>query len=286
MFLTYEGNEITVSHAAKAIKNSIERAGVLKDFSRKATATVIRKLVATLVREDEPELAGPLAQQLCHSSKTAEGTYQLKMSQKSLAKVVQAIDRSVSSAANTEKQQGVKVMDESEATITNSSPPQTNNTAYHIEQVPPANAVESNTEFCLPSKADFVNRLATFSDPNNVNSLIAQATELYAERRENRWGCYVDGSRYRIVADFDDCVKKTYCIELSAIIKNAVPNISDDRELQSDAMIIFASEFANLFLKSSTHLTSLISQNVETTVESDPQADQLSATKKKRRSQS
>lgn len=119
-----------------------------------------------------------------------------------------------------------------------------------------------------------------FTDPNNVNNLTAQATELYAERKENRWGCYVEGSRYRIVTDFDDCVRKTYCIELSTIVKNAVPNISDDPELQSDAMIILASEFANLILKSSRHSTGLDSQDVENTVESDPQADQLSATKK------
>ena len=41
------------------------------------TATVVRKLITLLVREEEPELAGPPARQLNHSTATGEGRYQL-----------------------------------------------------------------------------------------------------------------------------------------------------------------------------------------------------------------
>ena len=70
---------MTASNAAKAIKYALVNSDVLESIDRKVTATMIRKLV----REDEPELAPPLAQQLNHSDRMGEvNVYMLKQSQK------------------------------------------------------------------------------------------------------------------------------------------------------------------------------------------------------------
>ena len=61
----------------------------------KYTATMVHKLITTLVREDEPELVEPLVQQLSHSSKTGADNYQLKMKQKFSAKMVKVMASSV-----------------------------------------------------------------------------------------------------------------------------------------------------------------------------------------------
>ena len=98
---------MNASNAAKATKNALVNSGVLESIDRKVTATMIRKLVTTLVREDEPELAPPLPQQLNHWDRTGEANYMLKQSQKSSANVVRVISKTISKAAAEEKIQKV-----------------------------------------------------------------------------------------------------------------------------------------------------------------------------------
>ena len=76
---------MTASNAAQSVQKALVRSGVLETLKRKDpkfTATMVRKLITTLVRDEEPELAGPLAQQLGHTEGTGANFYQLKQSQK------------------------------------------------------------------------------------------------------------------------------------------------------------------------------------------------------------
>ena len=86
-------------HADKAIKNTL--VSVMKSIDRKVTATMTRKLVTRLVRENMPELASPLTEQLNHSD--GRGTLPAKIKPKSPATMVRAISKCISKAAAEEK---------------------------------------------------------------------------------------------------------------------------------------------------------------------------------------
>ena len=71
------------SNAPKSIRQALYKSGANtldNEEDPKINATMVRELITTLVRED-PELAGPISQQLNHSEATGEGTYQLEMKQ-------------------------------------------------------------------------------------------------------------------------------------------------------------------------------------------------------------
>ena len=59
----------------------------------------------------------------------------------------------------------------------------------------------------------------------------------------------MEGSRYKIVADFEDEIKSLYNIDFSDLLSSVVPKMTEDPELMSDSLIHFASQFANTFLK-------------------------------------
>ena len=105
MFVSYVGNPVTASKsAAKSIRQALDKSGALAMVNQaepKYTATMVRKLITTLVREDEPELVEHLVQQLSHFSKTGADNYQLKMKQKFSAKMVTVMASSVEAAART-----------------------------------------------------------------------------------------------------------------------------------------------------------------------------------------
>ena len=63
------------------------------------TATMMKKLITKLVREEEPGLSGPLSQQLGHSEKTNEGRNQLKISQTSSARIVKTVSATLGAAS-------------------------------------------------------------------------------------------------------------------------------------------------------------------------------------------
>ena len=168
MFVSYVGNAMTASNAAKSIRQALGKSGALAIANQadpKFTATMVRKLITTLVREDEPELAEPLAQQLSHSSKTGADNYQLKMKQRNSAKMVKMIASSVEAAARRETAESVsQQMEETSESIeeTSQSTVDSQSTAAAL------NDADNHTKFGaemfdLPSKADFVRRMAEYA---------------------------------------------------------------------------------------------------------------------------
>ena len=243
MFLSFAGNEMTASNAAKSIKTALTSSGVMDDVDRKVTATMIRKLVTTLVREDEPELARPLAQQLNHSDKTNETNYQLIQSQKSSAKMVKVMSESIFKAAEKEKR---------EKKIDQRKPDK--------EKEQPAKTCE-NAEFDMPPKSEFVKRICQFSAQKD---LADRAKNMREQRRANKFKLYLYGRRFRIVADFEAAVKDAYDIDLPGIVNYICPKVDDDPELQSDAVIYCVSEVANSFRY----------RPMDLTVETDPDREE------------
>ena len=102
MFVSYAGNDMTASNAAQSVRKTLSRSGVLETLKRKDPKfTMVRKLITTLVRDEEPELAGPEA--LGHTEGTGANLYQLKQSQKRSAIVIKKIQTTISTAAAKEK---------------------------------------------------------------------------------------------------------------------------------------------------------------------------------------
>lgn len=90
-------------------------------------------------------------------------------------------------------------------------------------------------------------RVKAFCDGHSISNLISKGGAPRQDRRSNKWVCFMEGRRYKIVADFEELVEKECNIQLSSVVTNAVPKVIDDPELMSDAVIYFASELASTF---------------------------------------
>ena len=190
MFLSFDGNLMDASSAARSIKKSLKLSGVLGEYTKNATATMIRKLVTTLVRQDKPELAEPLSQQLSHSSRTAEGTYQLKQSQKSSVRVVKTIRKSLHSHAAEERKHGITVISKEQLMSRFSYPkpspqmaePSTGINGDISETSPSSVTPQDNFSFEMPTKAEFLGRLNAFIEQDPVSDILEKGLELLKER--------------------------------------------------------------------------------------------------------
>ena len=193
MFLSFDGNLMEASNAARSIKRALKLSGVLGEYTKNATATMIRKLVTTLVREDEPELVEPLSQQLSHSSWTAEGTYQLKQSQKSSVRVVKTIRKSVHSHAVEERKHGITVLSKEQLRrFSNPEPspqmaePSTGINGDISETSPSPVSPQDNFSFEMPTKAEFLRRLNALIEQVTVPDMLEKGLDLLKERREDK----------------------------------------------------------------------------------------------------
>ncbi|MEW8548175.1 MAG: hypothetical protein AB2693_32125 [Candidatus Thiodiazotropha sp.] len=283
MFVTYVGNQMSASNAAKSIRQSLEKSGALALVNQddpKFTPTMVRKLITTLVREEEPELAGPLAQQLNHSTATAEGTYQLKMKQQTSAKVVKMIGATITTAARKETDTVISEttdLGESQGSITlptsdretsettglaeiqgaiTSQTSSATNTGKHLPSVTSDSEENKKTEiFNFPTQSEFVTRMMTFTKSEVTDRILSDAFKLTNERMTDPISSMLEGRRYKLIQKFEEAVEKKYEIQLSTAFTPLVPKVSFEADLQSDVVILFASEFANTFCNTPRNLS-------------------------------
>lgn len=232
MFLYFAGNHMTASNAAISVRKALDKSGVLASLYQKDskfTSTMVRKLITTLIREEEPELVGPLFQQLGHSESTSAWHYQLKMSQKSSAHVVKNISTILSKAADKEKEEGLIRIQSRNETRTPQPPLQENSRSGQ------ATSIEKDTttpaEHATTEEETTFERMLALNNSKKGDNLVKIAVKMNMDLKDNPVGTMLEGRRYRLISEFETVVKRKYDIELSPALGHRVPKAFLDPSL-------------------------------------------------------